>query len=543
MSISTPSSSEYGLPFSVLSENRTIPFTSEMEMAAIFALAEIDRDKGGGLLSRRPEENIAFITKIGYPIWLIPLFEKPILFDGLNRFKHSVLYAQIPDVKVFINNLKRSANTCETHLAFLSDHLNYFETQIEETEIVIKGLISDSDFLNDFSMYLIDGKEVEEFSNNIGILPQIIEKTEVSSGLEKLKSIYDYVKENKDRLLRSMKLIKKINGQHIEYLESIIGETKHKFKEMIKKEEDIINPQIIQLKKEYDYRIVKTTKSFQRQELPIYKEKIKLEKLIKLDQTKIDNCKIQAQKCAEKDDKISEQKWKERRKRTKKIVSENSKKLDKIEDQIEILNERKTLAIFNLKSEVENKITNLQKRLHDLETSREAKLMGYNQEVENLKRNCNTIIDQIGRFIKIEDTDLSEFSELVIKEDPKIMKSTLYHIPFYVICYQVDSKRRYKIMPPSIVNTVCLTTKLKSLGRSQIKQIFSDRFYSISALISELEVLLEQNHLFLTELQEIGKEFNILRDSSGVENIKKGLADLKNEGWFSEKEYEKLIPK
>jgi hypothetical protein len=249
MSISTPSSSEYGLPFSVLSENRTIPFTSEMEMAAIFALAEIDRDKGGGLLSRRPEENIAFITKIGYPIWLIPLFEKPILFDGLNRFKHSVLYAQIPDVKVFINNLKRSANTCETHLAFLSDHLNYFETQIEETEIVIKGLISDSDFLNDFSMYLIDGKEVEEFSNNIGILPQIIKKTEVSSGLEKLKSIYDYVKENKDRLLRSMKLIKKINGQHIEYLESIIGETKHKFKEMIKKEEDIINPQIIQLKK------------------------------------------------------------------------------------------------------------------------------------------------------------------------------------------------------------------------------------------------------------------------------------------------------
>lgn len=542
MSISTPSSSENGLPFSVLSENRTIPFTSKMEMAAVFALAEIDRDKGGGLLSRRPQENIAFVTKIGYPIWLIPLFEKPVLFDGLNRFKHSVLYAQIPDVKLFINNLKRTATTCETHLAFLSDHLNYFETQIEETEIVIKGLISDSDFLNDFSIYLMNRKGSENLSNDIGVLPQIIEKTEISSGLEKLKSIYDYVKENKDRLIRSMKLIKKINGQHIEYLESIIGETKHKFKEMIKKEEDIVNPQIIQLKKEYDYLIVKTTKSFQRQELPIYKEKIKLEKLIKLDETKIDNCKIQAQKCAEKDDKISEQKWKERRKRTKKIVSENSKKLDKIEDQIEILNERKTLAIFQLKSEVENKITNLQKRLHDLETSREAKLMGYNQEVENLKRNCNTIIDQLGRFIKIEDTDLSEFSDLVIKENPEIKKSTLYHIPFYVICYQVDSKKRYKIIPPSIVNTVCLTTKLKSLGRSQIKQIFSDRFYSISALISELEVLLEQNHLFLTELQEIGKEFNILKDSVGVEYIKKGLADLKSEGWFSEKEYEKLIP-
>lgn len=543
MSSLTPSASNYVLPFSVLSENRTSSFTSEMEIAAVYALAEIGREKGGGLLSKREPEKIAFISKMGYPIWLIPLFEKPILFDGLNRFRHSVLYAKIPDVKIFIDNLKRSSNSCETHLAFLSDHLNYFEIQIEETETIINGLISDSDFLNEFSVYYKEGNKIGEYSDNTGLLPQIIEKSEISSGLETLKSIYNYVKENKDRLLRSMKLIKKINGQHLEYLESVIGETKYKFKEMIKKEEKIVNPQIIQLKKEYDYKIVKTTKSFQRQELPIYKEKIKLEKLLKLDQTKIDNCKIQAQRCAEKDDNISEQKWKERRKRTKKIVSENSKKLNKIEKQIEILTERKTLAIFKLKSEVESKITDLHKKLRDLETSREAKLMGYNQEIEKLKGNSKTIIDQIGRFIKIEETDLSEFSDLVIKKNPEIIKSTQYYIPFYVICYQTESKKRYHIIPPSIVNTVCLTTKLKSLGRSKIKQVFSDRYYAISSLISELEILIEQNHLFRTEMNEIGEENNILKDRSGTEKIKKGLKDLKNEGWFSEKEYEKLILK
>ena len=100
---------------------------------------------------------------------------------------------------------------------------------------------------------------------------------------------------------------------------------------LIKKEEERVNPQIIKLNKYYDYQTLKITKTFQRQELPLYKEKIRLEKSIKLDQIKIDNCKIQAQKCAEKNDKIGEEKWKERRKQTKKILSENSRKLNDIE--------------------------------------------------------------------------------------------------------------------------------------------------------------------------------------------------------------------
>jgi hypothetical protein len=39
---------QFILPFSVLSENRKEPFTSDLEVAAVFSLAEIDRAKGGG---------------------------------------------------------------------------------------------------------------------------------------------------------------------------------------------------------------------------------------------------------------------------------------------------------------------------------------------------------------------------------------------------------------------------------------------------------------------------------------------------------------
>ena len=107
------------LPFSVLSENRTEPFTPDMEMAAVFSLSELDRGRGGGLLVKQPEEKVAFIAKIGYPLWLFQWSQTALVFDGLNQSKFNLAYLAIPDVDVFTENLKRAAKTRETHLAFL----------------------------------------------------------------------------------------------------------------------------------------------------------------------------------------------------------------------------------------------------------------------------------------------------------------------------------------------------------------------------------------------------------------------------------------
>ena len=544
MSKPTPSIPKFILPFSILSESRNDPFTSEMELATIFALSELGREKGGGLLSKRQEEKIAFISKIGYPIWLIPIFKKPLVFDGLNRQDYNMVYAKIPDVKIFIENLKRSSKTFETYLPFLLDHLNYFEAPIKEKEILIKGLINDSDFLSEFDSYYPKTEESEETENRIGLLSPIIQNTTISSGLEDLKNIYTQTNSNKDGLYRCMKLINKITGQHIEELKSIAKETKYKFQEKIKTEEEIVKPKIGQVKKEYDDQTVKTTKNFQKLELPLQKEKIKLEKSIKQDQAKIETCKLHAMSCSEKNDRASEQKWKEKGSKTKKIVTEFEKALRDNEKKIGTLNERKTASIFNLRSESETKIKNLQQNLQDLEASCEAEVLAYDQEIEKIIKNSKIIIDQLDRFVKIEETDLSQFDNLGIEENSELRKSSLYYIPFYVICYKDESKKRYHIIPPSVVNTVCLTTKLKSaLGKSKVKQVFSNRFQAITALMDEMNILIQQNPMFQTELKEIGADFNLLGYKLIQDQIVNGLENLKNEGWLSEKEYEILSSK
>ena len=57
------------------------------EVAAIFALAEMDREKGGRILSRHSSEKINFIAKIGYPFWLCPLLRQSCSFRWLKLIR------------------------------------------------------------------------------------------------------------------------------------------------------------------------------------------------------------------------------------------------------------------------------------------------------------------------------------------------------------------------------------------------------------------------------------------------------------------------
>jgi len=66
--IVVPEIPKFILPFSE-KVNASVKFDKDVatEVAVIFALAEMDREKGGRILSRYLSEKINFIAKIGYP--------------------------------------------------------------------------------------------------------------------------------------------------------------------------------------------------------------------------------------------------------------------------------------------------------------------------------------------------------------------------------------------------------------------------------------------------------------------------------------------
>jgi len=544
MSVTDWEVKQFVLPFSVLSENRKEPFTSDLEVAAVFSLAVINRAKGGGFLSKRPEEKIAFIAKIGYPLWLFPWSETALIFDGLNRSKYTLPYAVVPDAKAFIENLKRSSKTRETHMAFLSDHINYFQTPVTEKTVAINGLISDPDFLSEFDSYRGEAMAIEVQPTNVGLLSPIIDKSTISSILQELERLNSSFKKDVEGLNQCIKFINEAAKHYIKVLRSKAKAIKEEFDVKINAQEELIDPKVDHLKERYDHQIIDSTKSYDRQRLPVQKTKVKLEKSREQALAKIERYKLEAKSCAERDNSVGEQKWKEKSNSTKKELSKIEDQLKKTEKTLRDLEERKSLEIFNLRSELETKTKEARQPLLDLESSRDAEVLLCEQEIEQLEQQTKLILDQVGRTVKLRETNIENFAKLGVKRDSELKGIALFYIPFYVACYEADSKKRYLILPPSEANTFGLSTKLKSaLGKAKIKQLLVSRFESILSLMDEIQVLAQQNAVFETEMREMGERTNILSTSSIRESIQKGLEYIKKEGWLSEKEHQELSQK
>jgi len=532
---------QFLLPFSVLSENRKEPFTIDLEAATVFSLAELDRAKGGGLISRRPEEKTVFIAKVGYPLWLFPWSETTLIFDGLNRASHTLQYGVIPDVHAFIENLKRSAKTLETHVAFISDHINYFQAPVAEKSVVINGLIREPEFLSEFESYRHEAVAVEDEPANVGLLSPTIEESMISPILKELESLHFSFKKDLEGLYRCMKFVNKATRHYIQVLRTKAQAVKQEFDVKIQAQEELVAPRVNHLKEEYDHQTIDSAKAFERQRLPVQKRKVKLEKSREHALAKIEDYKLEAKTCAERDNSVGEQKWKEKGNETKKELSAIEDELKETEKALKDLEERNSLEIFNLRSELEAKTKEARQPLLDLESSRDAEILIYKQEMEKLEQQTKLILDQVGRTVKLRETSIDNFTKLGVKRDSALTDVTLFYVPFYAVCYQEESKKRYLFLPPSKANSIGLSTKLKgALGRAKIKQLLVRRFEVMTSLMDTIQVLIQQNAVVETEIKELGARVNLLTLSAASERLQKGLAFLRDEGWLSEKEHDAL---
>jgi uncharacterized protein YukE len=533
---------QFILPFSVLSENRKEPFTPDLEAAAVFSLAEMDRAKGGGFFSKRPEEKMVFIAKIGYPLWLFPWSETALIFDGMNRSKYTLPYAVVPDAKAFMENLKRGSKTRETHQAFLADHINYFQTPVTEKSIQINGLIREPEFLSEFDSYRAEATAVEVQPTNVALLSPAIDKSAIASAMQELERLSSSFKKDVESLNQCMKFINEATQHYIKTLRSQAKAIKEEFDVKINAQEELINPKVNRLKEQYDHQLIQSKKSADKERLPLQKTKVKLEKSKEHALAKIEQYKLEAKTCAEKANYVGEDKWKEKANETKKELSDIEDQLKEAEKTLEDFEERKSLEIFNLRSELENKTKEARQPLLDLESSRDAEVMLCEKEIEQLEQQTKVILDQVGRTVKLREVNIENFAKLGVKRDPALTGIALYYVPFYVACYEVDSKKRYLFLPPSEANAYGLTAKLKSaLGRAKIKQLLVSRFELITSLMDTLQVLAQQNAVFETEMREVGAGKNILNNGPMRESIRKGLEYIMQEGWISEKEHQALI--
>ncbi|MEM2972074.1 MAG: hypothetical protein QW270_06605 [Candidatus Bathyarchaeia archaeon] len=525
------------LPYSVLSENRAEPFLEEMEKAAVYCFAELEREKGAGLILKKPEEKVIFLAEFGYPLWLVPWNGLNLIFDGLKTTAYALSYREIPNVKAFMENLQRSSKTIETYTTFLSDNINYFQMPSKEKPITIDALVTEPNMLNEFNLYLSEAKSVEAQLSETVFLSSTIDETTISFATQELNNIKTDFKEDIAVLYESMKLLNKTTRSFVKAIRSEIRAVKEDFNGKIKKQTEIITPKVNRLNEEHDEQVTNLTKKFEQQLLSLRKEKIKLEKTREQILGKIEHYKREAETCAVDKDSVGEREWKEKINESKKEFSEIEVKIEEIEERIKEVEQNKSVETIKLRAEWEAKVKEAEKDLLELEASRDAKIQFHTQEIDKLEKLVSSIIEQMGGLAKMREADLAAFERLGVKQ--KCAVNTLVYVPFYLVCYQSESKRRYVLFPPSVANSISFSTKLKgAFGKAKVKRLLVPRFSAITSFLNKLYAFIEQNAVFEREIVEAGDKASILKASVMRKQIGNGLKKLKEEGWLSEKEYD-----
>jgi hypothetical protein len=527
------------LPFSVPAENRTEPFTEEMEKAALYCFAEVEREKGGGLILRKAEEKTVFLAKFFYPFWLAHWKRLTLVFDGFKQSVYTIIYKTIPDAKEFLERARGSIKTLETYTAFLLDNINYFQTPSGENAITLEGLISEPLLLNEFNAYISEAKQVEATPSEIVPLNPIIDESTVSSAVEELERLRTSFEKDIRVLQEGIKLLNRTTRSFAREIRGKIRGVREEFEEAIRKEEEVVAQKVNRINEEYNEHRVKLIKNFEKQRLPLQKEKVKLEKIREQTLRKIEHYNIEAKTCAMKKDVVGEKGWKEKANEAKKELSEIEKRLEEVGEKIREVDENESAETFKLRSEWEAKIKEARKNLLELESSRDAKIQIHKQEMERLESLTANIIQQMNNIVKLRETDLANITKLGIQQEHEHL--SLVYMPFYMACYEAELKKRYVVFPPSKVNSIGFTAKLKgALGRARIKQFLTPRFKAVTSLLEKLPALMEKDAAFTREIHEVGEKTNMLGEKSKRKPLEDGLKKLKDEGWLSDKEFEAL---
>ncbi len=505
--------------------------------AAVFAVAEMARNKRSGLLSRQSQESLVFLAKVGYPLWLFPKDKTVLLFDGLGSFIHELPYAEAPSAKAFLAALEANQRPRENYLSFLSAHGSYFKQVPDEKTFALRGLIVNPDFKGEFESYL---KEATEISESPILLSPTLDEEKISTSLTDFNKLQSQLRDNQTKLAECLSLLRKTNSQYITEIEYEIISATEEANAKIKAQAEFINPQIAALKKTYSKKIKRVTTSFDKGFRDQQKYWVKTERLIKRLEIKIRQYEREAKRQGKQGHKIYEKRWKDKIKQAEKELSGLKKELKDTEDAFKQIIKQKADVLANLNFELDSQVKSVRQPLVKLEEVRDAKTFALKQENNKLLALEKPIAEDLEQNLKLEENINAGFDDLGIN-GLQIESPTLVYVPFYVACYEYGSARRYLCVPPSTISTTDFSSKLKgALGISKTKNLLTLRFKTISTLMDNVEALTWHNSVFERELWSVGERSNLLKNSGFTANVRMGLVYLKRVGWLSEREETEL---
>jgi len=527
------------LPFAVAGKDRFKPFTKDMEMAAIFYLAERDRKKGEGHVLKKPGETVVFIAETCYPIWLIPWSGRTLIFDGLEFTNPSIFYDVLPDIKAFDNDFQASSKSREAYGAALSQNASYFQNFAGKEGKTIEGLITNPNFMQDLMDYLQDAEEIRKGATTKAVLSPLLDESEVSASIDKLSELRDTVEEEIKTLSRSMKLLSKGTREQVKALHAEMRMTIKEFDKRIKKVKPKVMEKIKKIQERRDEEVTRISKKYGRKLRSLHQKRVRIERTLERLSSDIERIEADIKVARENKDEAGEFQLTQNLDKIKKKLPVLNKEIKEIDRNIENVEDAKKIEVSRARTKPDDRVEGAMKALRDIEATKEARARLEQQELADLEEKTSSIIKQIDTMIKTKEAALNEIDSMGALERRR--KQAIVYLPVYFVCYETEVGKRYVVHPPSKVGSMGIRTKLKGVfGAGKMKSFLQSRSQAIATLLDRLVDLTQENPVFEKEITEAGIKANILRTTELQVGIKKGLTELRDESWISENEFQIL---
>jgi hypothetical protein len=523
------------LPFIAKQQSQDRVISDEAEKAIVFCLAELDRQKGGGIFKRQSPEKVIFATEAYYPFWVAPFRNLTLLFDGLNLSSHAITYPSFPDTKAFMDNLTQRAASRQAYSAFLSDNLNYFQGSNGEQTQPVEGLVSDTEFLNEFIEYIKEAVTTDSAVNGVLISPSQNE-TRIVETLGTLEKLHLKLEKELGELNEIIKTLNQETQNALTVLREEIKATEDKFAEQIEKIKAVVEEKRAQINKECADKVTEFSDQFEQELISLHKEIITLQKTVELTEAEIEKVENEIKTAMVNKDEGSEQKLKEKKSELKKQLPNLTAEIRDLEIKVQEIEENKKNALYQLKEENEANVKAAGNELVEVESARDAEIKTCQDEMEKIEDFSSTIISKIDQLTKISEATISDFDNFGVPHEQK--SNLLVYMPFYLICYHAGPNKRCTYLSPSIAVNDGLGARLRGLGKKKIAYLFQPRSQKIVSALNRFLTLLDENIAFNHEIQDACGKANLLGAKEKVEQIRNGLSQLKTSDLLSESEFE-----
>lgn len=522
------------LPFATLSDVGDVPFKSEVERAAIFCLAEIDRKKGGGRIRKKTPEKISLLSKVYYPFWLAPFHGTCLLLDGLNLSTYSISWMRIPDVDAFLNDMNQGKLTSQLYATFLSNHFNYFESPTAHEEKVVKGLVSDLEFSREFINYLKDSTIADRPVIDGVLVSSSYDENQIS---EHIKELEDFRSEAVRELANLNEAVKSLNTKTQEFVARLQEEIKiveQTYAGKIETANSTFATKKEQIAKEYSKRLTLLSNYSDKELEEQHKKSFKLEKTKEELNAQIKHIESEIRTATVNKDFELVERWKGKKIELRKQIPDIERSIRNLNAKIEDVESKKKNDIFNLTQENNLKINEARKDVREVEASRDAAKKIHQDEMEKMDNSTSNIISKIDKLAKIRESLIAQFEGFGIRQEGTIL-SQIY-MPFYLLRYQTLSNSRYSFVAPSLVRTLDLNARLSAIGKKKISLLLQSRSQKIEFMLNRFLELMENNIAFSRDINEACSKVSLIGSKVWSESISLGMNELRANGWLSNEE-------